>query len=414
VQAQTHDDLFQYETVKKWINALSSTRTGSKGTQRNYLLWLDEYVDFVKKDPDTLIAERRVHLKNDDETVKRKHEETVQSFYNYLRNDRKLSPNTSVSMMACVRSFYKANYVDLKMRTPQAWVIKQSKIPTREELKRMVDACNIRDRALILLQAQSGLSSSDLVRLTYGHIREQLEQGKNPIKITMVREKEKVAFSTFVGTDAIEALKVHLAYRKSGTKKLEPEELKDDSPLMATFDRKPIAYVQSIRYIVASAAMRVGLKNVHPHALRKYFASALRNAGVNETIVEYMMGHKLPAVKKAYFSDQELEDSYKRAEPYLSIAQSSSVGIDHAKLDILKTMAKSLGLDPEQITFKARIEFARELTPSEEANLLSKELANLKNRHEEKVIRPEELELYINDGWSYVDELSSGKVIIRR
>lgn len=416
VQAQEKQyNLLSYESVKKWFNALCSTKTGSKGTQRNYLLWFKEYVDFAKKDPDRLIAERKVHLKNDDESIKRKHEESAQEWYNYLRNERKLSPNTSASMIACVRSFYKANYVDLKLRTPQTWVIKESKIPTREELKKMIDSCNnLRDKALILIQAQSGLSNSDIIKLKYGYIREQFELGKNPIKVTLVREKEKVHFSTFIGTDAIEALKVYLNYRRNGTKKLEPEILTDDSPLLATFDRQPITSTRTIHDIIASTSMRVGLKNVHPHALRKYFASALRNAGVNETIVEYMMGHKLPAVKKAYFSEQELEDSYRRAEPYLSISQSSSMEIEQTKRDILRTMAKSLGIDPEQIVFKARIEFARELTPSEEIGILSKELTNLKNKREEKVIRPEELESYINDGWNYVDELSSGKVIVKR
>ncbi len=411
---QTLGNLFSYESVKKWINILSSTRTGSKGTQRNYFMWLQQYVDFVKKDPDSLITERKAQLKSDDDSINRRHEDLAYAFYNYLRNERGLSPNSASSMLGCIRSFYKANYVDLKMRTPQVWGIKESKIPTREELKHMVDACNIRDRALILVQAQSGLGTSDLIKLRYGHIREGFEAGKNPIRITLVREKEKAHFSTFIGTDAIDALKVYLNYRRAGTRRLAPEVLTDDSPLIATYDWKPITDINTVYALVVNAAKRAGLKQVHPHALRKYFASALRNAGVNETIVEYMMGHRLPAVKRAYFSDQELEDSYLRAEPYLSISSDVVRTVDHVGVDILRTLSKSLGIDPEQIVSKARMQSAKELTPTEEANLLSKGLANLKNRCEEMVIGPDDLEPFMDEGWHYVDQLHDGKVIVRR
>ncbi len=67
-------ELQKFETVKRWLNGLRQSQTGSSSTEKNYLRWFNEFIEWSGKTPDQLIAERKQELKNEDEAVKRKAE----------------------------------------------------------------------------------------------------------------------------------------------------------------------------------------------------------------------------------------------------------------------------------------------------------------------------------------------------
>jgi integrase len=58
---------------------------------------------------------------------------------------------------------------------------------------------------------QSGLSISDLLALTYGDVKEELEKDITPICLDLTRKKTGVSFTTFLGGWAVSLLKEHLA-----------------------------------------------------------------------------------------------------------------------------------------------------------------------------------------------------------
>lgn len=59
---------------------------------------------------------------------------------------------------------------------------------------------------------------------------------------------------------------------------------------------------------------------VRPYDLRKYFNTRLKLAGMNETLVEYMMGHSLGRVKGAYFVPPVLESRRFHSQYYQHIS----------------------------------------------------------------------------------------------
>jgi integrase len=179
---------------------------------------------------------------------------------------------------------------------------------SREELKAMLDhADNLMHRAYILCQTQSGLSVSDLLRLTVNNINE-VEPGYIHLHLTRGKEKQLGFFDTFFGKMATSTLKEYLKMRK-----LNPA------------SRRILCTPQNVRHFLARLSDRAGVSfRVGSHTLRKYFYTNLSLARVNspafnDTLIEYWMGHSLGKVKGAYFIPpmEEQLRLYKLAETRL-------------------------------------------------------------------------------------------------
>jgi hypothetical protein len=262
-------------------------------------------------------------LKSDDEFLRRKHEELVEKFSTMLRENEKATPNTIATAVAAVRSFYKSNYMPLlDVSVPTPFPLRESKVPTPQELRAI---CDIADdekdhliKAWILCQAESGMSNIDLHKLEleskwchsteFGYIREQLKDGTVPLHIHIVREKTMASglgwYDTFFGKWAVEALKEYVDFSKP-----------------RLFDVSDRTIQLKLREISIKAGVGTEKVPVRPYDLRKYLNTRLKLAGMNETLVEYMMGHSLGRVKGAYFVPPviELRKVYTQYYPYISI-----------------------------------------------------------------------------------------------
>lgn len=295
--------------------------------QRVFLYYFGRFCHFAKMTPDQLIDERKRHLKSDDEFLRRKHEELAEKFSTMLRDREEASPNTVATAVAAVRSFYKANYMPLvEVSVPTPYPIREVKVPTPKELRAMVDICDdekdILTKAWILCQAESGISNIDLHKLElksrwchsaeFGHIREQLKNGTAPLHIHIVREKTMASglgwYDTFFGKWAVEALKEYVDFSKP-----------------RLFDVSDRTIQLKLREISIKAGVGTEEGPVRPYDLRKYFNTCLKLAGINETLVEYMMGHSLGRVRGAYFVPPvlELRKVYSQYYPYISIRNRS-------------------------------------------------------------------------------------------
>jgi integrase len=148
-------------------------------------------------------------------------------------------------------------------------------------------------RAYTLCQAQSGLSVSDLLRVTYGDLEKQFENDADHIHLRLLRGKEKQLgfFDTFFGEMATEALKQYLLTRNG---------LEGPSRIFCCTAR-------NVNSLLGRMSVRAGIGwRVSSHDLRKFFATSLKLARVNdpafnETLVEYWQGHSLGKVRGAYF-----------------------------------------------------------------------------------------------------------------
>jgi len=311
-------EIEDFRSVNRWLTKLSK-KSDSKHTRRNYLYWLRVFCDYADMTPDELVEEREKDLQQSDIFRRRRAEDRLDGWFANLnetkssRTGRKYARNTVVAAYNAVRSFYKANYIELHVdEAPSTWPVKNKPGLTREELGRLLEATRQpMHKAYTLCQAQSGLSVSDLLRVNYGVVADQIEKGSDYIHLRLLRGKEKQLgwFDTFLGKMSVEALKKHLMTR---------EGLKGSSRLFPCTARN----VNSFLYRMS---VRAGLGwSVSSHDLRKFFATNLKLARVNdpafnETLIEYWQGHSLGKVKGAYFVPpvEEQLRLYKLAEPRL-------------------------------------------------------------------------------------------------
>jgi len=304
-----------FDSTKRWMIKLWARRKGAPSTERVFLYYLARFCHFVRLNPDQLIMQRKQHLKSDDEFLRRKHEETAESFAKMLKEE-KFSPNTISTAIAALRSFYKSNYMPLiEVGVPSGFALRQLSVPSREQLQALCETERVELqpwlKAWILAQSESGLSNVDLLKLKleskwcysaeYGYLGEQLMNQVNPIHIHVIREKTISSglgwFDTFFGERSVQALKDYVDLRQP-----------------RLFDKSS----RTIQLEVKKAGEEAGISTkdapLVPYSFRKYFMTRLKLAGMNNDVVEYMAGHSLGKVRAAYFvpSVMELRNLYSK------------------------------------------------------------------------------------------------------
>ncbi len=401
--------------IQQWLNYVSQGSTGSERTEENYLRGFAEWQRFAKLkgypiEPNSIIH----HAKQDLKALDFK----IAEFLKFL--EQRMARSSAVAVSDAIRSFLTAYGFKLPSKYPRTWRAKEPRIPTKDEIKKFMEFGNLRLKAQVLFIRDSGLSKQDLANLRYGDIREGIEAGKDFIHLRLMREKEKTWFDTFIGPEAVNALRNYLSIRKSGTEKIPPEDLNDESPLWRRQTKEVSAQTDDeIECEFVRCARRSGLLGkVSPHLIRKYFNTTMKLAGVNDSLVEYWMGHTLPRVKSAYLvpSIDEQMKIYQRAYLKLSFQEQIVDSEELRKKQVLDTV-KLLGFSEDKIK---RVEeaLAKYKTVDEAMNEIRKlSLESYKHKHSnndpKKVIKEDELENYINEGWDVQTVLPSGRILIK-
>jgi len=261
---------------------------------------------------------------------KRLAESELVDFINYLK-ENDLSNNTIRSYIAGIQNFLKYKGFMISTRwlgnLPRAIPKKSNRKHQWKlsEIKEFVErAPTYRDKAVILVLFQSGISISDLCDLDYGDVREQLEEEILPLLLDLSRFKTGVSFTTFLGADAVNYLKAYLRTRN---------DLSDDKPLFTLWNSDTMRLtVGAIQKKFKGFARRLsfirdngGMNPARPHSLRSAFRSRLTGK-MDGDLIEFFMGHEIGEAKRAYINlpDDELRDLYSKFEHELSIEKTSN------------------------------------------------------------------------------------------
>ena len=321
----------EYESMRRALTGLADS------TVESYLTVIPAFCQFVGKDPDQIIAERREQLKNDDEGVARTYELIVVRFYEHQK--KKMSESAAYRYAAStVRGFFSRNYVGLKfrrgdMRTPKTE--KHDYIPTVGEVKEICDAADVRDRAMIITALQTGMAPVDLVGLKRPDFERALESDEFPQSLGWLqRNKSREDFHPFLFRDSAVALKRYLQKRKNNLEKVNSErrrkgqEPKEDSPFLFV-DRlgEPLSE-RNVNDAFTKAAKRTGIevppgKRLRVYSLRSVFETQMGNAGLPQTWIDMMMGHVVGGSRGKYAKPSEADwlEKARNAEPLISISR---------------------------------------------------------------------------------------------
>jgi integrase len=322
----------RYATKNKTSHALdywqTELATKNPATRELYLKVFNKFLTFLGTTADQLLKQRQKDQTNKDLKIQRRTESKLKQFI-AKEAEEGLKPATLQLHFAAIRSFFEIHYYPLKMRrgdypTGESLGVRAA---TKDTILKALEQKETRDKAeakaAILFLKDSGLRASDARRLNYGDIREQLEREDSFIAITMITQKVKTTAKTFIGSEAITALKEYFNARRKGTRRLPPETLADDSPLFRTWELKTVKRIPrgTLSSIVRNAFNRVREQHLSAHSLRKYVQTSLEAANVNPNWIDQILGHKLINSRDAYSkpTDEQLREAYVQAYKFLKV-----------------------------------------------------------------------------------------------
>ncbi|MEM3290778.1 MAG: hypothetical protein QW046_04600 [Candidatus Micrarchaeaceae archaeon] len=223
-------------------------------------------------------------------------------------HENKFAGSYLFSIIKIVRSWLAHNGKDIKRKikikgAEQSPTLKNERIPTQDELIKILNNATVQSRVTCSLMAFSGLRPEvignyegkdglklgDIPDLILGR---EISFSKIPamIKVRAELSKSKKPYFTLIGQQGCEYLKEYLEYRiRTG------EKLNQDSPVItAKISKKPFISTMNIGDQVRKAIRASGL-NQRPYVLRAYFDTQLMMAENKGLIMRdyrtFMMGH---------------------------------------------------------------------------------------------------------------------------
>jgi hypothetical protein len=305
-------------------------------------------------------------------------------------------------------------------------------------------AGSVKNRAMVFSLYTSGLRNSTLRAVKRGDIREELESGQNSLKIPAYPEMKKIdpaackgdiPYYTFVGPEAVKAIRDYVEERKKKYGNMLDEEplfCSDSNQVSSEKQRGVPVSKKGLEDIVKRAARQAGIvhwSDVTPKCLRKAFESVLRNNGLDPKDQEFLMGHILPGTQDTYYDSTKVEDLRTK---YANLVFFKAAQVD--KLEMIKAFAQTLGINNIEVKIQKLKEKQSNLGEMEalgrimrdelgikplETGVYKKREAETDNsenhrKYESKIVDEQELLNFVEDGWEILRELNNGKLVVRR
>jgi len=244
---------------------------------------LEDFLDAIEED---LKKSRRERTR-----VARK---VLREFVRWL-GDHQYTPKTIRTYVNSVQSlgqYYglniSARYISLPTSQPVS-----SKYPwTLEEVGTFIGQMRKPElKSIAATTFQSGMNIGDVLHLTWGNIRSEYNKKVSPLCFEVTRQKTDVLFLSFVGAWGLSILRKYLS--KAGRKQ-------DSDPIYTMSKRTVQWHFQ--RQAKKWLGNYEGRNPMRVHSLRSAFRTFLGDAGLNETYLEFFMGHRVPEHKRVYVS----------------------------------------------------------------------------------------------------------------
>jgi hypothetical protein len=203
-------------------------------------------------------------------------------------------------------------------------------------------------KAAILLMLTSGLRIGELIELTF----DDIDMKRNMIYVSDLVAKTGVDRRTFFTDEAKDALTTYLNERdtyversKTYTPRLKKEFKESKKVFATTTNVLRNAMINTLKKSGHHQSdPRTNRGRLHPHSLRKYFSSTLKLAGMQDDLVEYLMGHAT-GLSNAYrtYSAVQLREQYQKFEFCLHVNYAFTAQKElHAQIDDADARIKEL------------------------------------------------------------------------
>lgn len=342
-------DISLIEHSEAFIQFKNSLR--SKATKRGYTYYLCQFMKFLGiEDCDSLLSlpPKQIQAK-------------IIEFIVHQRDVSEVSPNSLRLTLASLKHFFEINDIEninwkkVKKFMGEFYTTSEDRPYKRQEIKLLVDSAhNLRDKAIVLLLASSGLRIGGLVKLQLKHLT---SVSKYNLYHLSVYKKSKEQYFTFCTPEARKAIDEYLDWRGRVGEKLGPEsplfrlEFDKDNPFAARAPPQPMT-IRATFDMIKRLTFETGVKEIthltenkkqgRPrhnimtcHGFRKHFSTVLETEGVNIDYIEILLGHKR-GLKDVYSKPQPvqiLEGNGDKVRGYLSGINALTIDDTHRLRD---------------------------------------------------------------------------------
>ena len=171
--------VFSKNQLNEFVEVQTWLKTIGKSSVNLYLNALKKFCEFSGKNPGELILLRDKETRNPDPNGRTGVRDLIFDFRTYLEKEE-YAPKTINALDGAVRSFFtavlgKSGMLNVKNYRNREVTTKKDLVPTLEELRKMLDVCNLEEKFRIIFLAQTGMRVSDVLNLKVGDIERELE-----------------------------------------------------------------------------------------------------------------------------------------------------------------------------------------------------------------------------------------------
>lgn len=409
------------ESVRLWLGRVApKTAEGYRERFIKFMAWLKEQAGPLSEmSPDDLIEYQRNTDNDSRYDILDKVQEWVSAMHHLRLNSKKAS-------YAAVRSFFLHNRIELPR--DKSFRIR-SDVPavqgtlSLEEVRKVILASNECYQAVFTAMFQGALDRSGFDywnRTGWESLKEQLREEADVVKIDLPgrkKEKNRRPFYTFIGGDAIKAIRKYLEKRPNEKSFSEwernreercredgveyrPRTLKADF-IFYTKDMEPVSS-NSIRLYWLRKTKRLGLVQAtpggpgtrygkNPHEMRDLWRTQFMMSRRAPEVAEFLMGHVVDPNRyvKVHRNEAWALQEYREALPWLQLMSSSMPygQVDQIAIDKLTQDNRELASEIESLHKQLQGVPTRELTEQlllavETISELRKRLDDLEERGE--------------------------------
>ncbi|MBP2045142.1 tyrosine-type recombinase/integrase [Methanobacterium aggregans] len=371
------------ELIEQWF----LRRNISSGTQKSYLIAIKSFSELMDKTPSELIDEAETE---EDAGIRPRKRKLYSHLLKYKKHlEEKVASSTVNLYFSAIKSFYKAFDItlpEIKMDKGDIGLEKNIGKPlTRDDIRKLIGAASIRERALIYLMVMSGMGQNEARNLSIKKfltsasvaINKELknlddlfqnenEVLKEVITIEIRREKVNYRHHTFIPPEVSREIIGYLKERCYGTN--EKIRIKNiNEPIFVNKKGKELSrdsVVTNFRRIGQDAGFQKedgAYAFWRSHALRKFFISTIINKRGEKIIADYMAGHKINDQDRTYWqaNPDDLKKKYIQTLPYLSIDEAKVKDVETEEFKTL--IADSKKKDKEIDTLERKVDVLESL-----------------------------------------------------
>jgi len=326
----------------------------------------------------------------------------------------------------------------IKVRGAQATpTLEKERVPTQDELRRILLAASPRERCAAVLLAHAGLRPETLGNyrgtdgLRLADLPDLLTKGKSvvwdklPAQVVVRPELSKSGrrYFTFLGPEATDYVKAYLEERMR-----DGERLKEESDIIApAWSAKAFLTSINVSDAVRKAIRAAGFRS-RPYVLRAYFDTQLLLAEskgkMTHAYRQFFMGH-VGDIEARYTTNksrlppdliEDMRDAYRRSLPFLETTKPS----DHEaelKASFRRQMLLVAGLTEKEL---GKMDLDA-MTDAELQRIVREKLVGARtpngeghaNGGKQKVVPLSGVEAYLEQGWEWVTQLPDDRAVVR-